>query len=153
MSNFKLSKAAKDWFAPAFKEHGPMKWDFDKYYLCLLIGFHYAERAHIDGVSPGFVDNWINDYSSTKELILGLLLASDLRSMGIGVEEKHAVQERCRSLFTQNDMTLLTPEGMALLDSIAHGGFKRLAESFADNDRPRSQFQLLTHVAELLTQG
>ena len=151
MSSFKLSKTAKDWFAPAFKDSRPMSTEFDKYYLCLLIGLKHRERAPLDGDSTAFIDKWISDYAGIKELLLGLLLTSDLESMGIGVDEKEDVQDRCSKLFTQNDMTLLTSEGMNSLDRIAHGGFKLLAESFPDNDRPRSQFQLLTHVAELLT--
>lgn len=151
MGYFKLSKDAKDWFAPAFKESRPMSTEFDKYYLCLLIGLKNKERAKFDGDSTGFIDKWISDYAGIKELLLGLLLASELDSMGIGVDEKEAVQKVCRDMFTQNDMTLLTQKGMNVLDRIAHGGFKILAESFPENDRPRSQYQLLTHVADLLS--
>ncbi len=149
MGAFKLSKDARDWFAPAFRESHPMSTQFDQYYLCLLIGLKYKERAKFD-VGSAFIDYWISDYNGIKELLLGLLLTSKLESMGIEVDERDAVQELCSGLFTQKDTTLLTQEGLSALDQIAHGGFKVLAESFPDDDRPRSQFQLLTHVADLL---
>jgi hypothetical protein len=153
MSYFRLSSDAQKWFAPAFADEGPLHVEFDKYYLCLLIGIKTRRRDQLDSSATGFIEYWISDYQGVRELMLGLILKAELDNRGIQTAERDAVQATCKRIFTHDDQTQLTADGMKVANSIAHGGFKTLEESFPGNTSPRSQFELLTHVATLLAES
>ena len=150
MSYFRMAADTQKWFAPAFADDGPLTTEFDKYYLCLLIGLQSTRREVLDANAKGFIEYWISDYQGVRELMLGLILKAELDSHGIQVTERDAVQQTCKRLFTHEDETQLTGEGMNVANAISYGGFKTLEESWPDNSSPRSQVELLTHVADLL---
>ncbi len=150
MTAFRMTEEMHDWFAAAFADGGPLKTDFDKYYLSLLVGLVFDQRQPMGSHSRDFIHYWINDYQGVRETILGMILESELRTRGIHVSERDPVQSTCKRLFTQEDPTCLTPEGMGVANSIAHGGFKAIQERWPSDAAPRSQIELLSYIADLL---
>jgi len=152
MSYFRLASDAQKWFASAFADDGPLRTEFDKYYLCLLIGLKKRRRDQLDSSAKDVIEYWISDYQGIRDLMLGLILNDELNDRGIKVEERNAVQATCKRIFTHDDRTQLTSDGMNVANSIAYGGFRTIEESFPGNISPRSQFELMTHVASLLAE-
>jgi hypothetical protein len=152
MTSFRMTKEMYDWFAASFADGGPLRTDFDKYYLSLLIGLVYDQRQPMDGQSRDFINYWINDYHGVRETVLGMILESELQTRGIQVTERDPVQMTCKRLFTQESSTYLTPDGMGVANSIAHGGFKFMQERWPSDSAPRSQIELMVYIAQLLSQ-
>jgi hypothetical protein len=153
MSTFRMAPAARAWFSAVENEKGPMSTQFDAYYLCLLVGLKLSRRERPESDAKGFIEYWIQDYDASREIVLGLILKSELDDRGIDVTDKDAVQSVCRALFTSNDRTRLTQEGMDVTNAIAFGGFKALQEATPQEKRPRSQFELLALLAGLLAKA
>lgn len=153
MTSFRMPDDMQSWFAPSFSDGGPLKTEFDKYYLCLLIGLHTKRRAPITPNAKGFIDYWITDYQGVREQLLGLVLRDELEARGIAVTERDAVQKACQQLFTHDDPTQLTPKGMETVNSIAYGGFKALEESWQSENPPRSQTELLKAHCDAMQQA
>ena len=110
-----------------------------------------AEREQIRKPAPNERENETADNPSASER--GEELKAELDDRGIQTKERDAVQTTCKRIFTQEDQAHLTTDGMKIANGIAHGGFKTLEESFPGNTSPRSQFELLTHVATLLAES
>lgn len=135
---FELRQDAKRWFK-AFDQDIKQKTIilFDLYYFCLIPGF-ITKRRNID-ISSSEVDELFRDFPnafrSRGELLVGLLINTELSRMGIDLEERTSVYSTISELVITSP-PYLSSEGMKRMNEYAHGGFDVLCENI--DERPKS---------------
>lgn len=126
---FRLREDAERWFKELDGKE-PAKTKFDLYYFCLMAGL--ASGRFSDPSAFGareIIDEFIQDYQPAQRLLIGLLVAAEVRRGGIDVGEKTAVRTVFRRLVTPEAKTQLTDEGMWCMNAYASGGYDYLTES------------------------
>jgi hypothetical protein len=149
---FQLRRDADKWFAGIEKDY-PTK--FDLYYLCLMAGLASGRKTRADPTKVrDLVDDYPGEFRSRGRLLVGVLLHTELASLGIDLTDQKAVHHSIVGLVKHNAPALLNDEGMRLMNQYANGGFEALCEWF--EDRPRSTETFLRQyrqcVQELLEQ-
>jgi hypothetical protein len=132
---FQLREDAERWFKD-ISHHYSTK--FDRYYLCLMAGFASGRRNTTipsDEVTD-LVENFPGEFKSRGKLLVGLLIHTELRHLGIDLEDREAVYKQVRRLVERDSTSYMSSEGVRLMNQYAHGGFDALCEYFSD--RPRS---------------
>ena len=135
---FELRQDAKQWFK-AFDRDIKQKNIilFDLYYYCLIPGF-ITKRRNID-ISPNEVDELFRDFPSVfrprGELLVGLLINTELSRIGIDLKERTSVYSTISELVVTSP-PYLSNEGVKRMNEYAHGGFDVLCENI--DERPRS---------------
>ena len=132
---FELRRDTKRWFKAFEREKSII--DFDLYYFCLIPGFIIKRRnieIHPDDVEE-MTRNFPKVFDSRKELLVGLLINTELSRMGIDLKERKSVYS------TISDLVITSPpylsnEGIKRMNQYAHGGFDVLCERM--DERPRS---------------
>lgn len=137
MAYFRLRSDAEKWFRKVDK--GPK---FDIYYYCALVGLMARRRNDPAGEnSKDIVDYFITDYKPYKNLIIGLIIISELKKARIDLNEKSAVREVIGRIVAPGD-TGLTDNGIKLLNQYASGGFDYLIETGVPKPETREEFML-----------
>jgi hypothetical protein len=140
MAYFRLRSDAEKWFRKVDK--GPK---FDIYYYCALVGLMARRRNDPAGeTSKDVVDYFITDYKPYKNMIIGLIIISELKKARIDLNEKSAVREVISRIVAPGD-TGLTDNGIKLLNQYASGGFDYLIEAGVPRPETREEF-MLTYV-------
>ncbi|MFP4338202.1 MAG: hypothetical protein ACLFQP_09760 [Halothece sp.] len=132
---FEMREDAEKWFKD-IASHYPTK--FDRYYLCLMAGFASSRRNSTkfsDSEAKDFVEYFPADFKSRGRLLVGLLIDSELKYLGIDLEDRESVYKQVKRLVDPSSPSYLSSEGMRLMNQYAHGGFDFLCEEFSD--RPR----------------
>ncbi len=135
---FELRQDAKRWFK-AFDKDIKQKNIilFDLYYFCLIPGFVTRRRnieIHSDDVEE-MTRNFPGVFSSRGELLVGLLINTELSRMGIDLNERTSVYRTISELVITSP-PYLSNEGIKRMNQYAHGGFDVLCERM--DERPRS---------------
>ena len=126
---FRLREDAERWFA-ALDGKEPAKTKFDLYYFCLVAGLASGRTSDASGLGAReIIDEFIQDYQPAQRLLIGLLVAAEIRRGGIDLGEKEAVRAVFRRLVTPGSSTQLTEEGMRCMNAYASGGYDFLSES------------------------
>ena len=126
---FRLREDAVCWFKELDGKE-PARTKFDLYYFCLIAGL--ASGRTSDPSSFGareIIDEFIQDYQPAQHLLIGLLVATEVRLSGIDLSEKEAVRGVFKRLVTPESKTQLTDEGMRRMNAYASGGYDYFAES------------------------
>lgn len=135
---FELRRDAKRWFK-AFDRDIKRKTiiQFDLYYFCLMPGF-IAKRRNIE-IHSDDVDEMTRDFPnvfrSRGELLVGLLINTELSRMGIDLKERTSVYSKISELVITSP-PYLSNEGIKRMNHYAHGGFDLLCEII--DEPPRS---------------
>ncbi len=126
---FRLREDAERWFRELDGKE-PTKTKFDLYYFCLMAGLASGRASDpSDFGAREIIDEFIQDYQPAQRLLIGLLVAAEVRRGGIDLGEKAAVRAVFRRLVTPGSKTQLTEEGMRCMNAYASGGYDFLAES------------------------
>lgn len=126
---FRLREDAEWWFA-ALDRKEPAKTKFDLYYFCLMAGLASGRMSNAAGLGAReIIDEFIQDYQPAQRLLIGLLVAAEVRRGGIDFDEKEAVRAVFGRLVTPESKTQLTDEGMRCMNAYASGGYDFLSES------------------------
>lgn len=137
MAYFRLRSDTEKWFKKVDK--GPQ---FDIYYYCALVGLIARRRNEPAGeASKDLVNKFILDYKPYKNLIIGLLIISELKKARIDLTEKSEVREVIGEIVAPGE-TGLTDQGVKLLNQYASGGFDFLIESGVPKPETREEFML-----------
>lgn len=148
---FRLREDAEQWFA-ALDGKEPAKTKFDLYYFCLIAGLASGRTSDATGLGAReIIDEFIQDYQPAQHLLIGLLVAAEVRRGGIDLDEKEAVRMVFRRLVTPGSKTQLTDEGMRCLNAYASGGYDFLAES--RETAPTSPEELLRDFIGLIAEA
>jgi hypothetical protein len=141
---FKIREDCKSWFGNiAGPSHKPLSTYFDAYYFCLMIGFSHGRRAKAEngkGGATDLVDYFVEAYTNSRELILGLLLTCHLNDQAIAMTESKEVQRVCAELFTAQDSARLTKVGFNIMNEYASAGYQILAEECASKPHTTAGF-------------
>lgn len=135
---FELRQDAKRWFK-AFDRDIRQKTiiQFDLYYFCLIPGF-ITKRRNIE-INSDDVDEMTRDFPSVfrsrGELLVGLLINTELSRMGIDLQERTSVYRIISDLVITSP-PYLSNEGIKKMNYYAHGGFDVLCEQM--DERPRT---------------
>ncbi|WP_395943308.1 hypothetical protein [Brevundimonas sp.] len=132
MAYFRLRKDAEKWFAQIYAVP-PFKVKWDMYYLCLMAGLA-SGRATEPGPSTDLVERWVEEYRPVSRYLIGLLVAAELRSSGIAMEDKAAVKTEFKRLLDAKSPNDLSDVGVRRMNAYASGGFEYL--SGARDQRP-----------------
>ena len=135
---FELRHDAKRWFK-AFDKEIKQKTIilFDLYYFCLIPGFVTKRRnteIHSDDVDE-MTRDFPSVFRSRGELLVGLLINTELSRIGIDLKERTSVYSQISELVITSP-PYLSNEGIKRMNQYAHGGFDVLCERL--DERPRS---------------
>jgi len=123
---FNMSHNAKQYY-DKLRDGEIIKIQFDFYYICLLIGFKFKEFGkNVELVE--FFHKFPNEYLSRKEEIIGTLITTEIKRLGVNVENKSRVQELMLKLVNPESITRLSSEGEKLMNKYAEGGFNFIVE-------------------------
>lgn len=148
---FRLREDAERWFA-ALDGREPAKTKFDLYYFCLTAGLASGRTSDASGLGAReIVDEFIQDYQPAQHLLIGLLVAAEVRRRGIDLGEKEAVRDVFACLVTPGSKTQLTDEGMRCMNAYASGGYDFLAES--RDTAPASPEEFVRDFVGLITEA
>jgi hypothetical protein len=124
---FRLRKDAEKWFdeiyaVPPFK----VKWDM--YYLCLMAGFA-SGRSSDPGPAGDLVERWVEEYRPVSRLLVGLLVASELKASKVPMGDTAQVKAEFKKLLEASSGNDLSDLGVRRMNAYASGGFEFLSES------------------------
>jgi len=141
-----MNPDARKWFADVASHYAT---DFDLYYLCFVAGIatHRKERPP---KSVDLIDHYPREFAQRGRLLVGLLLATELDVLGIGLTEREAVRKNVRGLVESNGL-YLSSEGARLMNQYAYGGWLSLCEHF--DERPRTIESFVRVYAALIKQA
>ena len=131
---FELRQDTRKWFKEIEKDYSTL---FDIYYLCLIPGFITKSRnteIHSDSVDE--ITRYFPDaFRSRGQLLIVLLIDTELSRLGINLSERKTVYSRISELVVTTP-PYISDAGIKLMNQYAHGGFDILTENISE--RPRS---------------
>jgi hypothetical protein len=127
---FRLSGEARQYFKKIEENSTTGKFEtlWDKYYLCLMVGYLNTQLGKETPKSDEFVDSFIHDYSTQRFQIIAMLIISELNRQGIKNMDKKSVKKIMLDLVDHNSNTCLSDEGHKLMNRYAEGGFELIYE-------------------------
>lgn len=134
MPDFRMRADCRAWFQRILRR-SDLKLLFDPYYLCFLVGVAAGRRSKPTegGIeAPAFVDAFPRPYDQQQRLLLGLMLAAELRREEIDVSDRTSVNEVVSALA---GVSGLTSAGVNVMNEYASAGFDVLMTSY-DGEEP-----------------
>lgn len=130
--SFKHHKLASAFFQKLMPS-GPGRFDtqFDAYYYCLMCGLDRRRLGDEADVGEEFVKDYVQTYQPYSDLIAGLLVDAELVRINIPLDDVKSVEKRMVDLLEPVSTSKLKPEGLALLNRYAAGGFEIISDAFA----------------------
>ena len=127
---FRLHNNARKWGKELHSiANGPIKNEFDLYYIFLLVGFGLGSKIPLSGADSGeLIRTYPKDYQAQKYKIAMLLLYSDLKGSGFEISNRNTVKSKILETLSANSQTCLTDNAGKLLNSYANGGFEAIRE-------------------------
>ena len=144
--HFKIAQDVKNYFSNIINvggSHGSEDRNkflvFDPYYMCALIGMAACE---IDSDESGLVDiiqGYPGVYRDSKAYIAGLLVSSEAKRKGIDLNNPK-LEAIMLEYLSSDDDTLLTDEGVKMLNAYSRRGARLYQEVFPDKPLTREEF-------------
>lgn len=129
---FKLPKEARDYFKYIDQRENKFKTIFDKYYLCLMIGFCGERLGKTEEYeNADFLESYPQAYADKAPLITGLLINAEMNRQGISSEDRISVEGLILHLIDNNSSTKLSEKSIDLLNSYAAAGMNIIKEKIA----------------------
>jgi hypothetical protein len=130
---FRLRKDARDWFKGISDD---LTLDFDIYYFCLMAGLATGRKAFPPtNEATDLAQDFPGEYRPRGRIIVALLLAKELKKLGIRFEERATLHKEIAKLIDPLSSTHLSAAGMDEINHYSFGGFDVLTDWF--DDRPR----------------
>jgi regulator of sigma D len=137
---FRIPNKAKTWFTHISKANG-FNLDFDIYYFCLVAGLKNGKKQLLpSNETTEFVQQFVGDYRSHRHLIIASFLSTELKSLGIALTERNALNDILTQLIDPGSATNLSDEGMKYLNQYANQGFTLLLDSIPEPPRTLDGF-------------
>lgn len=148
MPDFRIRSDCRTWFQRLL-DRSELKLLFDPYYLCFLIGVAAGHRTNptegrID--APAFVDTFPRPYDQQQRLLLGLMLAAELRRADIDVADRASVNEIVNGLAGSGG---LNAAGATVMNAYASGGFDVLIARY-EGEEPWNLDEFLPRYLRIL---
>jgi hypothetical protein len=123
MADFRIRSDCRIWFRRVLDSSEFRLLLFDPYYLCFLIGVAAGRKNNpTEGgtEASAFVDAFPRPYDQQQRLMLGLMLAAELRGAGVNVTDRTSVNDIVNGLAGAGG---LNAAGVATMNEYASGGF------------------------------
>ncbi|WP_394538807.1 hypothetical protein PRJ39_25155 [Lysobacter enzymogenes] len=140
--SFKHHKRAPAFFQKLMPAGGPGRFDtqFDAYYYCLMCGLDRRRLGTEVDVGEEFVKDYVQTYQPYADLIAGLLVDAELVRISIPLDDVKSVEKKMVDLLEPISTSKLKPEGLALLNRYAAGGFEVISDAFATPPQSLEEF-------------
>ena len=126
---FRLHKNSAKWGKGLIQKKGPIKIEFDLYYIYLLVGLGLGRVESLaDQDSKEVYMSYPKAYQSMKHKIATLLLYCDLRVSGFDANNKIMVKSKIEEVLSADSVTLLSDDSVKQLNNYANGGFEAIRE-------------------------
>jgi len=127
---FRLHKNARKWGYDLVKTaNGPIKIEFDLYYIFLLVGLGLGRKEPLESAnSEELIRDYPKSYQTQKHKIAMLLLYSDLKASGFDIDNRTAVKSKISETLSAGTQNYLTESAGKLLNNYANGGFEAIRE-------------------------
>jgi len=138
MASFRIREDAREWFSDIsnIKDRG-FATDFDAFYFCFMAGIATQSKKDASASETAeFIDHFPGRHRARGRLLVALFLNTELRMLGVDMNEKKYVHTAISRLIQPDSQNYLSDEGMKEFNKYAHGGYDVLLEWF--DDRPRS---------------
>lgn len=136
MLPFRIRLDARRWFRDLRQTEKAFRTDFDSFYFCFLAGVASRRKLSVPmDDTAELVDYFPDRYSSRGKLLVALFLASELKELGVSLDEKRDVHAAIARLVSPESANVLSDEGVREFNKYAHGGYEVLLDWF--DDRPR----------------
>lgn len=113
---------------------------FDAYYYCLMCGLDRRLLGAESDVGEEFVKDYVQTYQPYADLIAGLLVDAELVRINIPLDDVKSVEKKMVDLLEPVSTSKLKPEGLALLNRYAAGGFEIISDAFAAPPQSLEEF-------------
>lgn len=134
MADFRIRADCRTWFRRLLGNADFKLLVFDPYYLCFLVGVAAGRKSSpTEGgtEASAFVDAFPRPYDQQQRLLLGLMLASELRRAGVDVTDRSSVNDIVNSLAGVDG---LNAAGIATMNAYASGGFDVLITRYRGDE-------------------
>lgn len=146
--HFRMSKSAQAFFSNIISfdgshgsdEKSKFSFQFDVYYCCALLGMAACQIDEDTSDLKDLTENYPKPYLENKNYIAGLLVASEAKRQNIDVDSSEL--EGVMLQYLSNDDTLLSEEGVKMLNAYALKGF-HLIHEFPLEEKPTSREEFL----------
>lgn len=146
--SFHLHKAAPSYFKHLLSgSDSSRRFDtqFDAFYYCLLIGLDKRKLCSLDEVGEEFVRDYVQAFQPHAPTIAGLLVDAELDRANIGRDDVKAVEKRMVELLEAVSSSMLSAEGLRLLNQYGAGGFVLLRDALATPPQNLEEFLIAYH--------
>lgn len=112
-------------FDPKNKNGQKLKYKYDQYYLCLMVGLacaKYNKDAELDPNSQ--IDDYPSEYQNCRDYIAGLLIATEAEARGIEQSDAVALENLMVEYIDSTSKTRLNRDGENRLNQYASRGFE-----------------------------
>ena len=128
---FRMPDQVQLWFKDIFKkESSSLKYVWDLYYLCLLMGLSDGNRLPMQNPKE-MVDYFIEEYKRSQRLIISLMVTAELNGLAIKFTEKELVKKQLENYLTADNQSNLTNAGFEAMNEYAWSGFQILCQHMA----------------------
>jgi len=146
---FRIRVESDKWFNKLrHNEKNIFKTKFDLYYLFFLNGIANIDKNPLlskkDSTSE-IIDYFPSDYIGSRHLIIGMLVITELKRLGIDFSDKINIQEKFHELVDPDTPSKLTLKGFSIMNDYANKGFELLQEQIKDHVDLAPEFLVKVH--------
>lgn len=128
--SFFRSQEMDGWFSHLHKDNA-FEFQFDHYYMCLMMGFAALRDDPMQGGSE-LIRHFPGPYAAASKLIVGLLLIAETKKLGKQLNNKRDVEFIVQQYLESSGSGALNDIGFERINDYANGGFKYLVEEYDD---------------------
>jgi len=126
---FRLPKLSDIYFKEIDNSYSKFKFEFDKYYLSLMVGLDKRELGpEKDLKRESFVDHFPEKFMDVKGHIIGLLIDAELDRRGVSNNDRDRIEGVILSIVDHESNNWLKKEGINILNQYAVGGMSIIWE-------------------------
>ena len=123
---FFIRREANEWFTELYKNE-IIRTQFDLYYLFFLKGISNLDKnPKLIGsdVLKELIEYFPKEYDGSKNLIVGLLVNTELKRLGIPFNDNENVQKKYHEIVEPEFPSKLTQKGFTLMNDYASRGYE-----------------------------
>ena len=132
MSAFRLRKEAKSWFKE-INDKNNLSIDFDLFYFCLMAGLalNIKKDDFLVSDTSELIEYFPARYKEKSRIIVSIFLSRQLSSQGVNLTDKKAAHNYISKLISPESQSLLSDEGVRLINAYAYRGYEELITWFS----------------------
>lgn len=131
---FFIRREADEW-GKELQKNELIRTQFDLYYILFLKGISTLDKnpkLKDKEALKELIDYFPSDYDGSKNIIVGLLVNTELKRLGIPLDDKENVQKKYNQIVEPESQSKLTAKGFTLMNEYASRGYELLNEELGD---------------------